>query len=351
MNIILFLCGVGLVLLAFLTWGFRNLAKERWQFLAVIPLHKDDCNCWKGLNITYYGFFVATSQLLAFALLLILLSALHITLFGAVLATLIVMAFCVPATRYIALLVEKKRHTFTVGGASFIGIILAPWVIWVTGSLLGQYSATVNMPVIPILAAMSVAYTLGEGLGRLACISYGCCYGKPLRDANRVIRFLFSRINFTFSGDNKKALYEGHHHGEKLVPIQAITCLLYTFAALAGSYLYLVGHFTAALLLTMAVTQVWRFFSETLRADFRGFGRISVYQKMGITGVAYTCLVTLVVPHAGVGVPVIADGLRFLWQPGVIVGLQLLWLLFFFLFGRSTVTTSSISFELIRERI
>ncbi len=168
---LLFLAGTGIVLLLFLAWGFKNLPKERWQFFAVIPLKKDEKNRWKGLNITYYGFFVATSQLIAFTLLLILLSALHVTLSGAILATLIVMAICVPATRIVAMVVERKRHTFTVGGASFVGIVIAPWIIWLTGRLLSTHSEHLVMPVLPILAGMSVAYTLGEGLGRLACIS------------------------------------------------------------------------------------------------------------------------------------------------------------------------------------
>ena len=350
MNDIIFLMGLGFLLVCFLGWGFKHLPGERWQMLAVVPLKKDGTNCWLGANFTYYGFFIATSQLVSLIVLFVLLKAVHISITGAVVATLVVLACALPAARLVAIIVEHKRHTFTIGGASFVGIIIAPWAILVTG----EFMATGNgffMPMIPLLAAMSIAYTLGEGLGRLGCISYGCCYGKPIDDCGRLNQMLFSRLNFIFYGDIKKVAYESQLHGRKLVPIQAITCVLYTLGALLGTYLFLNGAFTQALLLTMMLTQLWRIFSETMRADFRGFSKISAYQKMGLLSVIYMVGVCYFVPAPPQVIPDIVHGLQVLWSPGVIIGLQLLWLLFFVTFGRSTVTTSTVSFELIKENI
>ncbi len=349
MNDLLFLFGLGFILAHLLGWGFKHLPGERWQMLAVVPLKKEGDDHWQGSNLTYYGFFIATSQLIALTLLLILLGAMELSLPGAMLAILLILACCIPAARLIAILVEKKHHTFTIGGASFVGILLAPWAIQLSGALLNLGDD--GLPLIPVMAAMSIAYTLGEGLGRLGCISYGCCYGKQLKECNRMLQWLFGRISFIFYGSTKKVAYEAQLAGEKLIPIQAITCVLYTLGALIGSYLFLIGMFTAALIFTIAVTQLWRILSETLRADFRGFGNISVYQKMGMVGVLYILGVVFFGHAAPYVDPEIIDGIGVLWNPAIILGLQLLWLVFFITFGRSTVTTSTISFELIRKHI
>jgi hypothetical protein len=349
MNDLLFLSGLGFILLHLLGWGFKNLPGERWQMLAVVPLKKDGDDSWQGSNLTYYGFFIATSQLIALTLLLILLGAMGLSLPGTILAILLILACCVPAARLIAILVEKKHHTFTIGGASFVGILLAPWALQFSSSVLNLGES--RLPVIPVLAAMSIAYTLGEGLGRLGCISYGCCYGKQLKECNKMLQWLFGRINFIFYGATKKVAYEAQLAGEKLIPIQAITCVLYTLGALFGSYLFLIGTFTAALIFTIALTQLWRILSETLRADFRGFGNISMYQKMGMMSVLYILGVVFFVHAAHYANPEIIDGIGVLWDPAIILGLQFLWLVFFVTFGRSTVTTSTISFALIRKHI
>jgi hypothetical protein len=349
MNDLLFLSGLGFILAHFLGWGFKHLPGERWQMLAVVPVRKGGENHWQGSNLTYYGFFIATSQLISLTLLLILLGAMGLSIPGTMLAILLVLACCIPAARLMAMLVEKKRHTFTIGGASFIGILLAPWSILLTNTILATGDA--GLPLIPVLAAMAIAYTLGEGLGRLGCISYGCCYGKPLKECNTFLQWLFIRANFIFYGATKKVVYEARLSGEKLIPIQAITCVLYTFGALIGSYLFLIGWFTPALVFTIVLTQLWRILSETLRADFRGFGNVSAYQKMGMMSVLYILGVIYFVHAAPYADPEILDGVGVLWNPFVILGLQLLWLVFFFTFGRSTVTTSTISFELIRKHI
>jgi hypothetical protein len=115
--------------------------------------------------------------------------------------------------------------------------------------------------------------------------------------------------------------------------------------------LFLDGHFTEALLLTIGLTQLWRILSETLRADFRGFGRISAYQKMGALSALYMVVVTLLIPAPRYIDPNVAIGIKVLWNPIIILAMQILWLVFFLIFGRSTVTTSTVSFDLIRKHV
>lgn len=351
MTDLIFISIFALVLANLLGWGFKHLPGERWQILAVVPIKKKE-NGWLGTNLTYYGFFVATSQILAISLLLILLKTINVSIYSALIPITWIMVCCLIAAKLVAILVEKKRHTFTIGGASFVGIILAPWTIVCVNEFFESFSLGFEqLPVVPLISAISICYTLGEGFGRLGCISYGCCYGKPVEQCNKFLQSCFSNLSFIFYGETKKVSYEGKLAGKRLVPIQAITCILYTIGALIGCYLFLQGFFTAALLLTITLTQVWRIFSELFRADFRGFGRISAYQKMGILSVIYTAvLVTFL--HAPPYIdPMIQDGLSVLWEPGIIVSLQLAWFLLFSIFGRSSVTRANVSFELIQERI
>lgn len=347
MSDLIFLTAMSVHLGLLLAWGCIYLPGERWQMLAAIPLKKQADGIWQGVNLTYYGFFIATSQLVALCLLLILLGAAELSLTGTLMATAMVLAVAIPAARLVAILVEKKRHTFTIGGASFVGILIAPAAILLAERLTNLFFPC-RLPMLPVLSAMAIAYTLGEGLGRLGCISFGCCYGKPLKDSSPLLQRLFSRTTFIFQGATKKAVYEGKFAGEPLIPIQAVTSILYCLTATIASFLFLRGHFMVSLILAISVTQLWRILSETLRADFRGFTRISAYQKMGGLAVLYILTIALLTPTPALAIPTVGLGLQLLWHPGILLGLQLLWLLFFVIFGRSTVTRSTLSFQLIK---
>ncbi len=349
MSELLFLTGMALVLGLVLAWGFTVLPRERWQMLAIVPMQKQDDDQWSGLNLTYYGFLVASSQLLAVVLLIILLGSVAIPLTGALLTVALLLAVCLPAARLIAQIVEKKQHTFTVGGASFIGILLAPPAIVAATQLLAALGSHDVLPLTPLLAALSICYLLGEGIGRLGCISYGCCYGKPVCQCSAKLQQIIGRHGFVFTGTTRKAVYEGRLAGQPLVPIQAITAIIYTVATIVCCGLFLNGHYGAALIGSILIGQGWRVFSETLRADFRGFAKFSAYQKMGLAAIAYVFVLVSFLPPA---VPVEANltaGINRLWDPGLILGLQGLWLLFFLVFGKSTVTTATISFAVIPE--
>lgn len=348
MDVLFFLLFMSVVLGHLLGWGFKHLPRERWQMFAVVPLAKTG-EQWQGANLTYYGFFIATGQLISLMLFLVLLGSLELSILMVSLVVAILFLFCIPAAKLIAMVVEKKRHTFTVGGASFLGILLAPWAVLVVNYGIGD-SSTV-LPVIPVLAALSICYTMGEGIGRLACISYGCCYGKPIKECGSFLQWLLRHVAMEFHGQTKKVAYESSLTGEKLVPIQALTSVIYVSGALIGSYLYFIGLFTSALLFTIGLTQVWRVLSEMLRADFRGIGKISAYQKMGVLGVVYMCCITMFLQPFNGASPLLVNGLQSLWSPWVIIGLQVMWGVFFLFFGRSTVTNSTITFGLVQENI
>lgn len=342
----LFVLGLGVVFMAYLTWGFRRLPREEWQILATLPMRRDAGGQWHGLNLTYYGLLSSIAQLVSVIVIFLLFGAVGVSRLETVLMVVAVMGVCVPASKIVALLVEKKSAVLTVGGAAFVGILLAPWVTHLGNTLFGAH-----IPVVPALAAMSVAYAFGEGLGRLACISFGCCYGKSLAQSHPFVQWLFRRWHFVFHGSTKKIAYASNLAGEKVVPIQAVTALLYTGAGLAGMLLYLHSAYSPALLLTLGVTQLWRAFSETLRADWRGEGRVSVYQILALVSLIYGALVLWLLPRAVLPVASLGAGLDELWHPGMVLFLLGLWLATFLYYGRSLVIGSRLSLYVCHDRI
>lgn len=345
----LFLGITGLIFLALFVWGFRFLPRERWQMLAAIPLYKeagDDSGQWRGLNLTFYGFLLAGATVIAVLFGLILLESTSAYLPGVLAVFALLFGVSLPASRILARIVEKKQHTFTVGGAFFCGLMFAPFAIVAVNLVLKGLHAP-ELDVLVVLAALAISYTLGEGLGRLACVSFGCCYGRPLKECHWLTRRIFTPFAFVFTGATKKVSYDGGLEGEQLFPIQALTCLLYTGTALFSAHLFFSGRYGTAFLLSLFVSQSWRFFSETLRADFRGLGRISVYQKMSLAALPYAAAIVFFVPAATLPEPSIIRGLSILIEPVSLLGLQLLWLTIFCIFGRSTATASTLSFHVV----
>jgi hypothetical protein len=207
------------------------------------------------------------------------------------------------------------------------------------------------MPVLPALAAIVVAYAFGEGLGRLACLSFGCCYGKPLDACSPPLRRFFARWSLIFTGETKKIAYASGLEGTPVVPVQVLTAFLYVTTGLAAIWLFLNAHFAAAFVLGTVITQGWRVGSELLRADYRGAGKISAYQWMGLAAIPYSLAMAWWFAGSSGGQPQLAAGFATLWHPGVLFALQGLWLLIFFYTGRSAVTGSTLSFHVHRERI
>jgi hypothetical protein len=350
MNNLFFLAGLGIPLGLLLRWSFAALPGESWQMLAAVPRGKQASGQWQGLNLTYYGFFTANAYLAAVALCLVLLGAVGIPAWCTGLLAVAVLLVCVPASRLVARIVEGKRHTFTVAGAYFAGVIAAPLLLSGENVLLDRLGQP-RMPLVPTLAAAVIAYVLGEGIGRLACMSFGCCYGKPLSQCPPWLQRLCAGREFVFSGPTKKAVYEGQLSGMQLVPVQALTATLLIVTTLAGVAMFLTGCYRAALLTGIVVPQVWRWSSEFLRADFRGNRRISAYQVMALASVAYCGLLAMLLSDSTtVSVDVVA-GLKLLWDPALILGMQLLWVVLFLFTGRSEVTGSTLSFHVRQDRI
>jgi hypothetical protein len=334
----------------YLWWGFRCLPAERWQILATVPSAKAEPNGWQGVNFTWYGLLTANAYLVAVGVLLVLMGSVGVPPLGTAILAAVMLACCVPASRLVARVVEKKAHTFTVGGAVFVGILITPPVIVLINRTVGQ-ALSFHIPVMAAYAAIAIAYAFGEGLGRLACISFGCCYGKPLSSSSPLLRRIFSGRCFVFFGRTKKIAYAGAMEGTEVIPIQAVTAVLYTGCGLLSAWLFLGAHYSAAFLAATVFTQAWRSFSETMRADYRGAGRISAYQVMGMIGVVYAAGAALILAEPSLAPPEVAAGLANLWNPALILFLQGIWLAIFLHTGRSTVTGAVLSFHVHEDRI
>lgn len=346
----LFVLALGAIFFAYLSWGFRHLPGEKWQILATLPARLDAAGHWQGLNLTYYGLFSSAAQLVSVVMIFLLFGAIGVTRAETVMMVVVVLGVCIPASKFMALLVEKKTAVLTIGGAAFVGVLLAPWAILLTNATIGDYLGT-RIPLVPTLAAMSIAYAFGEGLGRLACISFGCCYGKPLAQSPLLLQRLFRDRHFVFHGALKKIAYAGNMAGEKVVPIQAVTALLYTAVGLVGILLFLNNAYSSALLLTLGVTQLWRALSETWRADYRGAGKISAYQVFAVLSVIYGAGLLAFLPVDELPQASLLQGFETLWHPGMVLFFIGLWLVTFLYYGRSLVTGSRLSLYLCQDRI
>lgn len=345
-----FIVGLALSCAVVVWWACKTLPAEKWQILATIPITKDEEGRWRGVNLTYYGLFTASAASAAITLLFIFLTALSVPLSGVAALIAAECLLCLPAAKMVARLVERKGATFTIAGAFFVGFGAAPWTIaavnWTAGGVSGF-----PMPVTETVAALATIYAVGEGLGRLACISFGCCYGKPLSQLPPFATRIFERWHFVFSGEMKKIAYASGLEGEPVLPIQAITSGLYLCTGLAATWLFLEAHYVAVLVLTITVTQGWRVVSEMFRADHRGEGKLSVYQAMGLLSIPYAWWIPQMFPVEQAASPSIMLGLQALWNPWVVLLLQSLWLALFVLFGKSMVTSAAISFHLHEDRI
>lgn len=346
----LFVVGLGGFLALFLRWAFKTLPGEGWQILASMPLVRTGSSTWQGVNITYYGLLIALSVVVANAVMLLLMGALHIPLSQILVLQAMVLAICLPCARWVARRVEKKHHTFSIGGTAFVGIILAPPFVWLTNKI-GSAQPSASLPLFPTLAAMSIAYALGEGLGRVACISFGCCYGKRLDDEAPWVKKLFESYHFVFQGKTKKVSYEAGMEGDKLVPVQALTSVCLVTTGLIGMLCYLKGHYVSALGISLVITQAWRAFSESLRADWRGGGRFSAYQVMAMASVVCAGIFLWAVPENPSPRAELMHGVRFLWDPAVIFVLIGIGIAVFVYTGRSTVTTAELIFDVAKEKI
>ena len=331
-------------------WAFRALPQEGWQFLASVPRAKMPDGRWSGTNLTYYGAFTATAVVLAVAFAVALLTSVAVPLETIVLLAVVLLGLCVPASKVLARLIEGKANTFTVGGASMLGLLLAPFLVAAMNLVL-RMTGKADLPLAAVLATLSIAYAFGEGTGRLACLSFGCCYGVPLRDSRPWLSTLFGHHHVAFVGRTKKAAYESGLEAVPLVPIQAMTAAVSVGSGVIGLWLFLHGHMIAGFVTTVVITQLWRVGSECLRADYRGGGTLSWYQILALAGTFYAVTLAFWLNELPIGPPDLMRGIHSLWQPGVILSLHALWIGMFLFTGRSRVTMSTLSLFVLKDRI
>lgn len=324
-------------LFLFIAWGGRTLPREGWQMLASVPLARNADGSWRALNLTWYGALSALAYTLATGVAVVLLASVGMGLAGLTLMVAGMLGLCIPASKIVARLVEGKRNTLTVGGAVFVGIVVAPFVAWAVVSMTGAGA------VLPVLAALSIAYAVGEGVGRLACLSFGCCYGRPVATLPDPWRGLFGRWHIVFEGQTKKAAYAHNLCGHPLVPVQLMTAYLYCGAACLGMAFFAAENFAMAMILPLVTTQVWRVLSEFFRADYRGEQKISAYQIMAGAGVLYGLVPALTLSAPGIAAD-LALGVAALWTVPVVLLLQGVFLAVFLYTGRSSVTDSVVRF-------
>src|SRR5262245_6810870 len=119
-------------------WAFRNLPAENWQIMAAVPFQRREDGTWAGVNLTYYGFFNASACVFSCATLITLMGSVGVPIVTTLSITSVLLLICLPAAKIVARIVERKSATFTVGGASFVGIVLLPWIIQLFNSLAGE---------------------------------------------------------------------------------------------------------------------------------------------------------------------------------------------------------------------
>jgi prolipoprotein diacylglyceryltransferase len=342
---------IGLLCRGAILWGRKSLPRERWQFFASIPVNKQEDGAWRAVNITWYGLILSTSTIFAVAVYLVMLGAAGVPVAASLTLMALLLLICVPAASLVARIVEKKPATLTIGGAAFIGGIAAPLLVLLVNRFAEKLFGA-EIPMVQALAACSVSFLFGEGMGRLACLSYGCCYGRPVDQYRGILRRIFDWTAVVFEGKNKKIAYASGLEGRKMVPIQLITMLASSAAGIVTLLLYAEGNPLAAYLGAATFAGSWRIFSELFRNDYRGAGKISAYQIMSGITICFAFGIALL-PWSGnptFSVDLVHGALS-LWSPGILIILFAVWLGLVAFSGISTTTYSRVSFHLHRDRI
>lgn len=323
------------VVAAIISSGLKVLPRENMQILASIPVRRRTDGLWQGVNLTWYGAMQALAMVSAAGLGLILACAAGVPTAEIAVVALVLIAVALPSARGVAYWVERRRGSFTVGGAIFVATLAMPWTVLAADAYFGTSCA------LAVVAALAAAYALGEGIGRLACISFGCCYGRRLSDCPRWLRRLFANRPAVVVGRTRKAVYASGCEGVPLVPVPALSAVVLSGAGVVASLLYLEGRVRAAALVALGIAFGWRFASEFVRADYRGKGRISAYQAMALGCLAYAIPVVLVLPQPN-HQPDVGRCLSLVVSPLLWAALAALGIAVFAYLGTSTVTTATI---------
>ncbi|MGC8769285.1 prolipoprotein diacylglyceryl transferase family protein [Calditerrivibrio sp.] len=326
----------------------RYLPKERYQFIFTIPYKKLEDGRWLGKNITYYGFFNALGYTAGTLVTTALLLSFGLSFLQIFLMILFVFIICIPSSKLLAYIIEKSPHGFTVGGAVFVGVLVLPVAIYLSLKLT-NFSIEFKNLIIPVYAVISVGYLMGEGIGRLGCLSFGCCYGKEITKVkSNFLRSFFESFYTVFHGECKKISYASGGCGVRTVPVQAIAILLYITTSFVSILMILKGFIISSLITSTLISQLYRFYSEFLRSDYRGVGKISSYQKMAILNIIIIFIYCYIF-NGDVIYPEIQKALLEILSLKFLIFAFFIFLMTFLYTGLSTATYSVIEFKVVEK--
>jgi Prolipoprotein diacylglyceryl transferase len=336
----------GIVLLALFAitifrWGFRHLPGEGWQIALAIPARTAgvDGNTWPAVNITFYGVISSISYGVSLLTYVFLTAAVGQPLLPALMFVALLLLVGIPASKLVAKWVEGLPG-HTIGGAVFAVLVVAVPAMWFTQNL-GRLWGWADFQAGSLIAAACIAYALGEAIGRLACLSFGCCYGRPVNNCTSLQKALYSSFTETYRGRFKKIAYAGGLTDQPVIAVQAIASAVLFALFLVALWLFWKGSFAASIIVALGGSQLWRAYSEVLRADFRGRDGFTLYQAMALVGALLSVVFAWVYADATVAAKASAAlGWRAVFQPELLIATQLLSLSILVYMGRSTVTSS-----------
>jgi phosphatidylglycerol:prolipoprotein diacylglycerol transferase len=123
------------------------------------------------------------------------------------------------------LLLEKPREALRRPVfVSWGGLLMMPL-------LFGIFSWYSGVALLALVDAFALAMPIGHALGRLGCLSYGCCYGRPTRQ----------RLAITYRNPLAKAVRVGGHQHERLHPTALYEAILDLGILVAVSAAFFLG--------------------------------------------------------------------------------------------------------------
>jgi len=188
----------------------------------------------------------------------------------------------------------------------------------------------------------------------LAFLNYHSRLSAPLVGARRFARRL--KIDWSECVAGPEQLRTARQIFERQIrywdrrPLPENPCVL-TATGLIGLILFLAKWPAAALVTCVVVSQSWRLGSEFMRRDWRGGGRLSVYQWMAPAAVAVVLAILAWFPATTSPMLDLPSAYARLWRLELVLGLQGLWVVLFVYTGRSQVTGASLTWHVKHDAI
>jgi hypothetical protein len=329
-------------------WAFRHLPSECWQIAVAIPARKqaasDSDATWPAVNITFYGVISAVAYMLAILVFVFLAGSANQPISAVAIFSMLLLLVGIPASKWVALWVEGVPG-HTIGGALFAVVLAVLPALWLTDFICAAISLPRADPGM-LLAAAAIAYVLGEAIGRLACLSFGCCYGRSIDSATPLQRALYSSTATTYRGRFKKIAYASGLEGRPVIAVQSVACAALFGVFVVSFWFFWKGYIALSLIVALGLAQLWRAYSETLRADYRGREGFTLYQGMALVGIVLTLLYAWIHRVQVSATPTFARGLDAVIRVEVILCAQALAIIILALMGRSYVTSSRLEYKL-----